>query len=128
VSGWRRLAGAAWRAGSTVSPLPYPPSPSEDVCHGGDVAAGVAEPRGEGVPREKRGAHQRFRSILILSACADLVVARSFTPIAEWAQDVNPALRTKAGVTPTFGTGCFSLAHDMLFDPFRAAGTVDGRS
>jgi hypothetical protein len=49
-------------------------------------------------PRKSRGVRHRFVSVLALAACAVAAGARSFIGIAEWAQDLSPALRLALGI------------------------------
>ncbi|MGH9248100.1 MAG: ISAs1 family transposase [Acidimicrobiales bacterium] len=49
-------------------------------------------------PRSRRGVRHRFTAILGIGVCAVLAGARSFTAIAEWAQDLTPAVRLRLGL------------------------------
>jgi hypothetical protein len=49
-------------------------------------------------PRKRRGVRHRFVSVLAVSVCAVMAGARSSTGIAEWAQDLTPAVRAVLSV------------------------------
>lgn len=49
-------------------------------------------------PRARRGVRHRFTAILGIGVCAVLAGARSFTAVAEWAQDLTPVVRLRLGL------------------------------
>jgi predicted transposase YbfD/YdcC len=49
-------------------------------------------------PRARRGVRHRCCTILAVGVCAVLAGARSFTAIAEWAQDLTPTVRLRLGL------------------------------
>ncbi len=49
-------------------------------------------------PRARRGVRHGLVSVLAIGVCAVLAGARTFTAIAEWAQDLTGAVRTRLGL------------------------------
>ena len=49
-------------------------------------------------PRKRRGVRHGFTAVLAIGACAVLTGARTFTAIAEWAQDLPVGVRTRLGL------------------------------
>ena len=49
-------------------------------------------------PRFRRGTRHRFNAVLGLAVCAVLAGARSYTAIAEWAQDLTPTVGQRLGL------------------------------
>ena len=49
-------------------------------------------------PRARRGVRHGMVSVLAIGVCAVLAGARTFTAIAEWAQDLTDAVRTRLGL------------------------------
>ena len=49
-------------------------------------------------PRARRGVRHRCRAVLGIAVCAVLSGARSYTAIAEWAQDLTPTVRLRLGL------------------------------
>lgn len=49
-------------------------------------------------PRKSRGMRHRFTSVVAVGVCAVLAGAKSFAGIAEWTQELTPAVRATLGV------------------------------
>lgn len=66
-----------------------------DACASppGDLWAVLAQVNG---PRARRGV--RYRLETVLAVCAVLAGARSFVAVAEWAADLDPAMRAEVGL------------------------------
>ena len=76
-------------------------------------------------PRARRGVRHRLAVILGLAVCAVLAGARSFTAIAEWAADADPATRDAleiTGVVPSESTFRRTLQNLDADAPDEAAG------
>ena len=50
-------------------------------------------------PRDRRGVRYRLSSLLAVAVCAVLAGAATFAAIADWAADLDPALRLRLGFT-----------------------------
>lgn len=61
----------------------------------GDLLAALASVED---PRSRRGVRHGFLTVLAIGVCAVLAGARTFTAIAEWADDLTPAVRIRLGV------------------------------
>src|SRR3989442_14034528 len=86
------------------SNLPVDPDPG--VCLGkGDqrdlLHALAAVPD----PRDRRGVRYRLSSLLAVAVCAVLAGAATFAAIADWAADLDPAVRLRLGFTETLPAG-----------------------
>jgi predicted transposase YbfD/YdcC len=72
------------------------PSPAADVeAVPADLLAALATLSD---PRARRGVRHRFAAVLGIGVCAVLAGAKSFTAIAEWAQDLTPTVRLRLGL------------------------------
>jgi len=78
-----------------------------DVLEQRQVPPGALEPvptdllvalRAVSDPRCRRGTRHRFNAVLGLAVCAVLAGARSYTAIAEWAQDLTPTVGQRLGL------------------------------
>ncbi len=78
---------------ATVDQFPAPATDPEAVP--ADLLAALAT---LGDPRARRGVRHRFSAVLGIGVCAVLAGAKSFTAIAEWAQDLSPAVRLRLGL------------------------------
>jgi predicted transposase YbfD/YdcC len=56
-------------------------------------------------PRARRGVRYRLTSLLAVAVCAVLAGAVTFAAIADWAADLDPALRLRLGFTRAIPTG-----------------------
>ena len=56
-------------------------------------------------PRARRGVRYRLTSLLAVAVCAVLAGAATFAAIADWAADLDPALRLRLGFTKAIPTG-----------------------
>src|SRR3954451_14237156 len=56
-------------------------------------------------PRDRRGVRYRLTSLLAVAVCAVLAGAATFAAIADWAADLDPAMRLRLGFTGTLPAG-----------------------
>src|SRR5262245_56390575 len=56
-------------------------------------------------PRDRRGVRYRLTSLLAVAVCAVLAGAATFAAIADWAADLDPALRLRLGFTTAIPAG-----------------------
>src|SRR5438046_9054955 len=56
-------------------------------------------------PRDRRGVRYRLSSLLAVAVCAVLAGAATFAAIADWAADLDPALRLRLGFTGAIPAG-----------------------
>jgi predicted transposase YbfD/YdcC len=56
-------------------------------------------------PRDRRGVRYRLTSLLAVAVCAVLSGAATFAAIADWAADLDPALRLRLGFTGAIPAG-----------------------
>src|SRR6266480_4611120 len=56
-------------------------------------------------PRDPRGVRYRLTSLLAVAVCAVLAGAVTFAAIADWAADLDPALRLRLGFTGAIPAG-----------------------
>jgi hypothetical protein len=56
-------------------------------------------------PRARRGIRYRLTSLLAVAVCAVLAGAATFAAIADWAADLDPAVRLRLGFTGAIPAG-----------------------
>src|ERR1041385_1655975 len=56
-------------------------------------------------PRDRRGVRYRLTSLLAVAVCAVLAGAATFAAIADWAADLDPALRGRLGFATAIPAG-----------------------
>jgi hypothetical protein len=56
-------------------------------------------------PRDRRGVRYRLTSLLAVAVCAVLAGAATFAAIADWAADLDPAVRLRLGFTGAIPAG-----------------------